>query len=226
MIRVSRKYYPLLKLLHQMTTESFSISLFFLADITPATSVVEESVGNKRLNLDSMSQRLRGMEYAVRGRVVIEADRITDQLTQGDATFPFDHIVYTNIGNPHAVGQKPLTWPRQVLALADLPDDVGVNHPDVHKLFPADAIQRAKQIKLGLGGGGTGAYSHSQGAKCFRDDIAAFIQERDGGITCHAEDLFITNGASAAIEMILQALLADTTWYVPCCCCCHAVTTF
>lgn len=202
-----------MKSFHRITTESTSISPPPPADVTPTISGDEQSVGRKRLNLDSMSQRLRGMEYAVRGRVVIEADRITDQLTLGEATYPFDHIVYTNIGNPHAVGQKPLTWPRQVLALADLPDDVGVDHPDVHKLFPADAIRRAKQIKQGLGGGGTGAYSHSQGAKCFRDDIAAFIQERDGGIICHPEDLFITNGASAAIEMVLQALLADTTWY-------------
>ena len=151
------------------------------------------------------------MEYAVRGKVVIEADRITDDLAKGE-TYPFDHIVYTNIGNPHSVGQKPLTWPRQVLALVDLPNEVGVDHPEASKLFPGDAIRRAKEIKAGLGGGGTGAYSHSQGARCFREDVAAFIEERDGGVSCDPENLFLTNGASSAISMILQTLIADSTW--------------
>ena len=101
-----------------------------------------------------MSPNLRTMEYAVRGAVVIAADKINDELAksrsddgESSATdYPFDHIVYTNIGNPQSVGQKPLTWPRQVLALVDLPDEVGVNHPNVHTMFPADAIRRAKEV--------------------------------------------------------------------------------
>jgi alanine transaminase len=102
-----------------------------------------------------MSQSLRRMEYAVRGKVVIAADKINEELKLVDpstkAKYPFDHIVYTNIGNPQSVGQAPLTWPRQVLALVDLPDSVGVDHPAAKNLFPADAIRRAKEIKIGLG---------------------------------------------------------------------------
>lgn len=159
-----------------------------------------------------MSPRLRKMEYAVRGKVVIKADEINDKLAKHKGSYPFDHIVYTNIGNPHSVGQVPLTWPRQVVALVELPDEVGVDNPDAAKLFPSDAIQRAKEIKAGLKGMGTGAYTHSKGAKCFRDDIAKFIEERDGGVPCDPEDIFMTNGASAGINMILQALIADETW--------------
>ena len=73
-----------------------------------------------------MSPRLKKMEYAVRGKVVIKADEINEHLED----YPFDHIVYTNIGNPHSVGQKPLTWPRQVIALVELPDAVGVDNPE------------------------------------------------------------------------------------------------
>lgn len=169
---------------------------------------------SKRLTEETMSPRLRKMEYAVRGKVVIKADSISEHLHKHDVKYPFNHIVYTNIGNPHSVGQAPLTWPRQVVALVELPDKVGVDNPEASKLFPADAIRRAKEIKAGLKGMGTGAYTHSKGAKCFRDDIAKFIQERDGGVFCDPEDIFMTNGASAGINMILQALMADETWYV------------
>ena len=105
------------------------------------------------------------MEYAVRGKVVITADSITSSLKTNPSAYPFSKIIYTNIGNPHSVGQKPLTWPRQVMALVDLPDDVGVDNPNVSKLFPQDAVERAKELKSYMGGCGTGAYSHSQGER-------------------------------------------------------------
>ena len=162
-----------------------------------------------------MNPLLRKMEYAVRGKVVIAADAINDKLADADASkdYPFDHIVYTNIGNPQSVGQKPLTWPRQVLALVDLPDHVGVDHPEASKLFPADAIRRAREIKKGLGGKGSGAYSHSKGVKLFRQDVAKFIEKRDG-VPSDPESIFLTNGASSAIGFVLQALIANSNWCV------------
>lgn len=155
-----------------------------------------------------MSRTVRGMEYAVRGPIVIAADKINDELRAGSKDYPFDQIIYTNIGNPHSVGQKPLTWPRQVLALVDLPDEFGVDHPEAQNIFPADAICRAKEIKKGLGGHGTGAYSHSKGAKLFRDDVCKFLEKRDG-VLADPEDIFLSNGASAAIKDVLTVLIAD-----------------
>lgn len=126
-----------------------------------------------------MCQQLRKMEYAVRGKVVIAADKIANELKEDPDAYPFDRIVYTNVGNPHSVGQKPLTWPRQVLALVDLPDEVGVNHPQAASLFPADAIERAREIKQkALNGQGTGAYSNSKGIRSFREDVGEFIERR------------------------------------------------
>lgn len=159
-----------------------------------------------------MCQKLRNMEYAVRGKVVIKADEINALLKSSPkGTFNFDHIVYTNIGNPHSVGQKPLTWPRQVLALADLPNEFGIDHPDLEKMFPADAIARARQIKDALDGHGTGAYTHSQGPLQFRQEICDFIEERDdlkkGSVD--PKCIFMTNGASSGIEMILNTLISS-----------------
>lgn len=168
----------------------------------------------KRLNLDTLAPGVIRMQYAVRGAVVQEADRIADELRLGSSSnnnqhqHPFDHIVYTNIGNPQSVGQQPLTWPRQVLALVDLPDAVGIDHPLVSQMFPNDAIRRAREIKAGLDGHGSGIYTHSQGAKCFRDDVAHFIEDRDGGVPSNPDDIFLTNGASAAITLIFTCLMA------------------
>jgi len=170
------------------------------------------SSSSKRLTEETMSQNLKNMEYAVRGEVVIAADKITQNLAAGDTTsYPFDHIIYTNIGNPQSVGQQPLTWPRQVLALVDLPDAEGIDHPSASLMFPSDAIERAREIKKGLGGVGTGAYSHSQGARSFRKDIVDFIEQRDGGIKSDIDKIFMTNGASSAIGMVLTALLKDSS---------------
>jgi len=95
------------------------------------------------------------------------------------------------------------------MALVNLPDSHGINHPVAKQLFPIDAIERATEIKSRLGGHGLGAYSHSQGARCFREDIAGFIKARDGGVESDPEDIFMTNGASSAIQNILTALAKD-----------------
>lgn len=184
----------------------------------------------KSLTLETMNINLKKMEYAVRGKVVIAADKIEDELQKqisgyGSSSsttskdnnnkknhFDFDHIVKLNIGNPHSVGQKELTWPRQVMALVDLPDEVGIYHPDAPKLFPSDAMKRAQQIKTALAGSGTGAYSHSKGVKCFREDVAHFIEKRDDGLAADPENIFLLNGASAGIVMILTTLIANPTW--------------
>lgn len=164
-----------------------------------------------RLTEDTISPSLKRMEYAVRGQVVIAADKLNADLKASDSNgedFDFEKILYTNIGNPQSVGQKELTWPRQVLSLVDLPNEVGIDHPDVLRVFPKDAVKRAREIKLGLGSG-SGAYSHSKGARIFRDDVAAFIKSRDGGVASDPEDIFLTNGASAGIESFMKALIAD-----------------
>lgn len=154
----------------------------------------------KSLTLATLNPHLRDMQYAVRGPVVQLADALA---TEGR------DIVYTNIGNPHAVGQRPLTWPRQVLALCDLPREHGVDHPEIHRIFPEDAVQRAREILDSIPCSSTGAYTHSQGVLALRKDVASFISKRDGGIPCEPETIFLTNGASSAIQMILTALLSS-----------------
>jgi len=117
-------------------------------------------------------------------------------------------IIFTNVGNPHAVKQKPITYYRQVLALCDLPAEYGVDHPHADKLFPKDVIAKAKEYKEAIGAGGTGSYSHSQGIMKFREHVANFIEERDGGHPAFPGDIFLTNGASTGIQNVLMALMS------------------
>lgn len=150
-------------------------------------------------NEETMSQSLRRMQYAVRGEVVMKADQLAAQGKE---------ILYTNIGNPHQVGQKPITYYRQVLALCDLPAEQGVDHPKVYELFPRDVVERAREYREIIGPSGMGAYTHSQGILGLRKHIAEYIQNRDG-YPSYPGNIFLTNGASAGIAMVLQGLLAS-----------------
>lgn len=150
-------------------------------------------------NETAMNQGLRKMQYAVRGDVVMKAETLKAQGRK---------ITFTNIGNPHALGQHPITYYRQVLALCELPADCGVDHPDAGLLFPPDVVERAKEYREAIGSGGTGAYSHSQGIAKFREKVAHFISERDGH-PAYPGDIFLTNGASTAIQYVLTALIAS-----------------
>ena len=50
----------------------------------------------------------------------------------------------------------------------------------------------------------------------FREEICRFIERRDGLPEGAADpnNIFMTNGASSGIEMILNALIADSSRYV------------
>ena len=93
-----------------------------------------------------------------------------------------------------SVGQAPLTYYRQVLALCDLPADSGVDHPDINKVFPPDVIDRARQLRGAIGAAGTGSYTNSQGILDFRQNVAKFIEQRDGH-PAYSGNIFLTNGA-------------------------------
>ena len=57
---------------------------------------------------------------AVRGKLTMKANEYRRALDRGEgAALPFDRVVECNIGNPQALGQKPVTFVRQVLALLD-----------------------------------------------------------------------------------------------------------
>merc|ERR1711985_104307 len=77
------------------------------------------------LTADTANENVKNTQYAVRGEIVQIAAQLASEGRK---------IIYCNIGNPQSLGQKPITFFRQVLALCDCP--TLLESPDVDKLFP------------------------------------------------------------------------------------------
>ena len=156
------------------------------------------------LNLTNINQRVLAAQYAVRGELVIIADKMQREISSGKRT-DLKKIVFCNIGNPQAVGQKPLTFIRQVLSLVEYPELL--HNPNISSIYPPDAIERANKYmedsKFGVG-----AYSNSQGFDFVLKDIADFIERRDG-YKANPKNIFLSNGASEGIQMFLNTIIRN-----------------
>ena len=103
-----------------------------------------------------------------------------------------------NIGNPQALGQRPLSFVRQTLSL--------VMNPELleDKVYAPDVRERAMEYLRSVPS--AGAYSDSQGIGLVRQHVAEFIAARDG-FPASADDIFLTDGASAGVKALLQLLI-------------------
>jgi aspartate/methionine/tyrosine aminotransferase len=145
------------------------------------------------IQIKDLGAAVLATEYAVRGPIVERAQELEKQGRE---------IIYCNIGNPQALGQKPITWLRQLLALCEYPALMEM----AGGVFPADAIDTARAILNGIRHG-LGAYSESRGVRFIREAVAEFIRQRDG-ISADPEAIFLTDGASKGVQTILKLLLA------------------
>jgi aspartate/methionine/tyrosine aminotransferase len=146
------------------------------------------------ISLKDIGSAVLDTQYAVRGPIVARAQ----ELERSGRT-----IIYCNIGNPQALGQKPLSWTRRILALCEYPD-LATLSPGA---FPADAVDAARKLLSGSKHG-FGAYSESKGLRFIRDAVAAFITRRDG-IESDPESIYLTDGASKGVQAALRLLLAS-----------------
>jgi len=159
-----------------------------------------QSIENLKPSLlpETLNQGAQDMKYDVRGEIYHAAQQ---RLSQGK------EVIFTNVGNPHQLGEKPLTFPRQVVALCSWP--TMLNDPDIISKFPPDAVRRAKSY-LERMQGGIGAYSDSRGHICIREEVASFITRRDAPAPAASEaGIFITNGAGAGVTMFLHTIIRD-----------------
>ncbi|XP_075495419.1 glutamate--glyoxylate aminotransferase 2-like [Primulina tabacum] len=151
-------------------------------------------MSSKSMDYENLNENVKKCQYAVRGELYLRASELQMEGKK---------IIFTNVGNPHALGQKPLTFPRQVIALCQAP--FLLDDPNVGLLFPADAIARAKHY-LTMTPGGLGAYSDSRGLPGVRKEVAEFIERRDG-YPSDPELIFLTDGASKGVMQILNAII-------------------
>merc|ERR1719234_3090971 len=83
----------------------------------PPSSILRRTM----LTAETMNPKIKQVEYAVRGPIVVRAAEIERELKSGAAK-PFDHVTRANIGDCHAVGNQPITFIRQVLACCLYPE--------------------------------------------------------------------------------------------------------
>lgn len=114
-------------------------------------------------------------------------------LLQG-AKKPFSEVIKANVGDAHAMGQKPITFLRQVLALTVNPELL--NDPS----YPEDAKVRARNVLGGCKGMSVGSYSESAGIEIIRKHVAEYIENRDG-IPSDYRNIILSNGASDGIKV-------------------------
>lgn len=150
------------------------------------------------MNLKTVYQGAVKCEYAVRGRVVARAMELERKGME---------VVYCNIGNPQSLGQSPLTFVRQVLSMVTYPELI--DYAKKGKIpIPLDAVARAERYVKSCPGHSSGAYTHSAGIPEIRDDVAKFLKRRDG---CDSDpnDIFLTDGASPAVQMLMRLLIRN-----------------
>ncbi len=152
-------------------------------------------------NQVTLNQHLLDLEYAVRGPLAIRAAKLARQGKK---------IIPCNIGNPQALGQKPMTFYRQVLSLMEFPEAIR-NERSRGDFISGDVLDYAEDFLSH--GPGTGAYTESKGPLFIREAVAKFINKRDevetsDGIPSDPENIFLTDGASAGARNIIELLVA------------------
>ena len=145
------------------------------------------------LTLQDVSHAVRETQYAVRGAIVARAEELA-RLGR--------RIIYCNIGNPQSLGQRPLTYLRQLLALCEYPE---LLEGPAAAAFPED-VRAAARLALDGTGHGLGAYTESKGYRFVRQAVADFVHARDG-IPADPEHVLLTDGASKGVQSVLRLLV-------------------
>lgn len=151
------------------------------------------------------------MEYAVRGHIPQAAALLKEQGKE---------IIFCNIGNPQALGQSPLSFAREVLALLENKPlinrmraynrKIATSFPKEEIFFSDYIIEYAEKL-ISHFECGLGEYTESKGLKFIREAVAKFIDKRDGlsSPPSDPENIILYNGASEAAHQLLQILIAS-----------------
>lgn len=87
-----------------------------------------------------------------------------------------------------------------------------IHHEGLQQTFKEDVFTRARTILKGIDSGSTGAYTHSQGLRSIRENVARFITTRDNiedQSLIKPDSIFLTDGASPGVQCGLRSLIRD-----------------
>ena len=158
-----------------------------------------------------VNKNIIDLEYAVRGPI---PQRAAILKKQGKTIIP------CNIGNPQALGQKPITFYREVLSLLENPNilerekHLSVNPINNFDNISKHAITVSEKLLTNMETG-LGAYTDSKGQYFIREAVANFIDKRDNidysisDLQANPDNIFLTDGASEGVKGVLELLIAD-----------------
>ncbi|KAF8782675.1 Alanine aminotransferase 2 like protein [Argiope bruennichi] len=161
----------------------------------------------KIVTLENINSNFINMQYAVRGPLSIRSAEIAKELKQG-VPKPFSEVIRANIGDCQAMGQKPITFIRQVLTLCAYPELMTDDR------FPDDVKERAQNIIKACGGNSIGVYTESTGLEIVKRHVAQYIEKRDG-FPADYSNIMLRTGATEGIKNILCLMNHSTNGKSP-----------
>ncbi|MBU0529497.1 aminotransferase class I/II-fold pyridoxal phosphate-dependent enzyme [bacterium] len=159
----------------------------------------------------TVNQNIIDLEYAVRGPIPQRAAKLKQQ---------GKNIIPCNIGNPQALGQKPITFYREVLSLLENPNIIErekyLYQNPINKFdnISNHAINVSEKLLTTMETG-LGAYTDSKGQYFIRESVAKFIDKRDSinssksYLQSNPDNVFLTDGASEGAKAVLELLISD-----------------
>ncbi|KAM4688726.1 alanine aminotransferase 2-like [Discoglossus pictus] len=154
----------------------------------------------KVLTLDSMNPEVKNTKVPILGSLSVRANVIQQEIQQG-MDKPFGQIIPCHYGDLHAMGQKPCTYLRQVIALCTYPALLESSE------FPEDAKNKARSILKHLDDGSVGSYNPGYISETVPQKIARFIERRDGGIHSNPQNIIVCSGATQGILSVLSLVV-------------------
>jgi hypothetical protein len=120
---------------------------------------------------------------------------------------PFKTLAMCSLGNPASVGQKPITFARQLIAASVYFEAAGA--------MPKDVRDRANRILDTCPGRSTASYHDPAGIEAVREDIRKYIAKRDGLPVddVDGDHIYMTNGAAEAIATVMKPMIRTVCLY-------------
>lgn len=102
---------PYITLLTNQFLLSHPNNLTMLSSLFGYLSASDDEASKQILNAGNINNAVKLCKYDVRGEIYLAAVKRAQEGKE---------VIYTNVGNPHAVGESPISFTRQVLSLVSM----------------------------------------------------------------------------------------------------------
>ncbi|XP_078542683.1 alanine aminotransferase 2-like [Lissotriton helveticus] len=156
----------------------------------------------KVLTPGRLHRRITDLKVPAIEDILKQAAVIKQELALG-VEKPFQELIPCYSEDHHTVGQKPITFIRQVAAVCAYPELLNsVN-------LPEDVKQRARSLLEELDGGTIGGYNIGYAMRSLPNKVAKYIERRDGGVPASPNNVIISWGSTRAILSLMSFIVTE-----------------